>query len=355
LLSQDSSGGCNPGIMRLRAHTGRAGTIGAGPKKQTFKGFSIIESELERVRRLIGEQVSDCSGPVRGLADYVNSHCGKMLRPGLVLLSGAACGKITQAHIRVAAIIEMIHNATLLHDDVVDDGKSRRGFTTVNCLKGNESAVLLGDFLLSRVFKMCVGLDGQADKVIASAACRTCEGELMQVLERGNWRISETEYIEIIADKSAALFSSACRLGASLAGGGNAEVWSLAEYGRNTGIAFQIVDDLLDITGDENDMGKTLGRDADKDKITLPLIHLLSSTNKQGKREVIELLSGRRTGKHYKAALKRKLNQHGSIEYANNRAKKLVEKAIGAIGKIKQSAASEALIETAEFVVRRTV
>jgi octaprenyl-diphosphate synthase len=340
--------------MRLRAHTDQANKAGPDSKKRVFGGFSIVEDELARVRRLIGEQLSDCSEPVRGLVEYVGSHGGKMLRPGLVLLSGAACGKITREHIRVAAIVEMIHNATLLHDDVVDEGKSRRGIATVNCLKGNESAVLLGDFLLSRVFKMCAGLNSGVCEIIASAACRTCEGELMQVLERGNWRLGESEYIEIIADKSAALFGVACLLGARLSGGGRREVKHLADYGHNTGIAFQIVDDLLDITGDENDMGKTLGRDADKDKVTLPVIHLLDSAGKKEKSKVIELLSGRKNAKRGTAELVKMLINEGCLEYARRRARQFSEKAIEALAGLRESEAKDALIETARFVVSRT-
>ena len=125
-----------------------------------------------------------------------------MVRPGLVLLSGLTCGGVTKEHLRVAAIVEMIHNATLLHDDVVDEGKSRRGAPTLNNTKGNESAVLTGDFLLCRVFGMCVGLDKRVAEVIATSAIKTCEGELRQIGNRGNRRLNEAEYIDIIAEKS---------------------------------------------------------------------------------------------------------------------------------------------------------
>ena len=308
------------------------------------------------MRSLIERELSDCSEPVRGLAAYVSSSRGKMVRPGLVLLSGLACGKVTEKHIRAAAIVEMIHNATLLHDDVVDEGKSRRGIPTLNSMQGNESAVLLGDFLLSRVFGMCMGLGRRAAEEIASLAARTCEGELRQIAQRGNSRLSETEYIEIVAEKTAAMFSGACVLGAMLAGAGKSQVRMLADYGRKTGIAFQITDDLLDLTGDQDKTGKTVGNDIDKNKLTLPVIHFLQvadEADKSGARGLLHC-DGKKAGSQGKAALVEKLKRYGSLGYAQHRAEGLAEEATGAIAKLKDSDAKRALIETARFVVRRT-
>ncbi len=321
-----------------------------------LRAFGIIAEELSQVRSLIERELSDCSEPVRGLAAYVSSSRGKMVRPGLVLLSGLACGKVTEEHIRAAAIVEMIHNATLLHDDVVDEGMSRRGGPTLNSLKGNESAVLLGDFLLSRVFGMCLGLGGRAAEVIASFAARTCEGELRQIAQRGNWRLSESEYIGIIAEKTAAMFSGACVLGAMLAGAGKPQVQMLADYGRKTGIAFQITDDLLDLIGDQNKTGKPVGNDLDKNKLTLPFIHFLQVANEQDKDWAGELMhcDGKKAGSQGKSLLVEKLKRYGSLGYAQHRAEGLAEEATGAIAKLKDGDAKHALIETARFVVART-
>lgn len=314
----------------------------------TFGVFRLIDGELHRVEELIDKQLVESSGSVSQLLGCVNIHGGKMLRPGLVLLAGRAMGKITDEHIRVAAIVEIIHNATLLHDDVIDEGQRRRGAPTVNSLSGNETAVLLGDFLLSRAFRMCVDLEPHVTKVIAATAGRTCEGELRQVSQRRNWRLSESEYIDIITEKSAALFSSACLLGGLLAGGSETQVRLLSEFGLNVGIAFQITDDLLDIVGDEGKVGKTLGSDVDKNKLTLAMIHFLRTVGEKEKEEVINRGCDR-------DCLADKMRRYGSLEYARRRAQGFAAKAIELLGGLRGSEAKEALIETARFVGGRAI
>jgi octaprenyl-diphosphate synthase len=318
--------------------------------------FSIIAVELAQVSAAIEEELSDCSQTVQNLVTGTIAVKGKMIRPAMVLLSGLACGKLTKKHILAAAIVEMIHNATLLHDDVVDDGKSRRGIPTLNSLQGNESAVLLGDFVLSRVFKMCIGLGGRPAQMIASAAAQTCEGELKQIARRGSWQLGELEYIGIIAEKTAALFDGACVLGAMLAGAGKSQVKMLAEYGRKTGIAFQITDDLLDLVGDQDKTGKSVGNDLDNHKLTLPLIHFLQVANEIDKSKVKQICTHQagKVGVKDKTMLIEKLTAYGSLSYAQHRAEELVEEAVVAISKLKDSDAKHALIETARFVVRRT-
>ncbi len=281
------------------------------------------------------------------MLECVSTRSGKMLRPGLVLLAGRCCGKITDEHIRVAAIVEMIHNATLLHDDVIDEGQKRRGLPTINSLWGNESAVLLGDFLLSRAFKMCAELEPQVARVIAATAIRVCEGELRQVSQRQNWQLSESEYIDIITEKSAALFSSCCYLGGLLARASETQVQSLADFGLNAGIAFQITDDLLDIIGDENKTGKTLGSDVSKHKLTLAVIHLLGAVEEGEKSAVKSKLNA--VGES-KEALAEMLRCYGSLEYARRRAQEFVGRAVAALAGLKESDAKEALIETARFM-----
>jgi octaprenyl-diphosphate synthase len=338
----------------MHSSSQRGGSLGAA--SGSLRAFSIISEELSQVRAMIERELSDCSGPVKDLAGYIAAGKGKMIRPGLVLLSGLACGGITQKHIRAGAIVEMIHNATLLHDDVVDEGTMRRGAATLNHLRGNESAVLLGDFLLSRVFRLCVGLDRKAAETIASAAVRTCEGELRQTTQRGNWRLGESEYIETIAEKTAALFSGACELGAMLAGAGESQVKKLADYGRKMGIAFQITDDLLDLTGDQAKTGKPIGNDLERGKLTLPLIHFFNSADEKERAAAIKRISCRQTnGKRARAALGKMLREHGSIEYARSRAEEFVKQAIGSLAGIKNSEGKTSLIETAIIIARRTV
>jgi len=304
---------------------------------------------LGQVRELIDKQltVPAKAGDIKPLLECVSTRSGKMLRSGLVLLAGGCCGKITDEHIRVAAIVEMIHNATLLHDDVIDEGQKRRGLPTINSLWGNESAVLLGDFLLSRAFKMCAELEPQVARVIAATAIRVCEGELRQVSQRQNWQLSESEYIDIITEKSAALFSSCCYLGGLLARASETQVQSLADFGLNAGIAFQITDDLLDIIGDENKTGKTLGSDVSKRKLTLAIIHLLGAVEDPA--PIRQSLSS------IGAGLAEMLRCYGSLEYARGRAQEFVARAVGALAGLKESDAKGALIETARFMASRAV
>jgi len=337
--------------MQLPTHTDRPASV----PQSRIPAFRLIDSQLSRVKGLINEQLTSPAEvcDVNRLLKHVRGRSGKMIRPGLVLLAGGCCGKITDEHIRVAAIVEMIHNATLLHDDVIDEGQKRRGLPTINNLWGNEAAVLLGDFLLGRVFEMSAELGPQVAKIIANVAVRVCEGELRQIIQRQNWQLSESEYIDVITEKSAVLFSSACHLGALSAQATGTQARSLAEFGMNAGIAFQITDDLLDIIGDESKTGKTLGRDADKHKLTLAVIHLLGAV---GEREKGAVISSYLERKQYdKDALTEMLGRYGSLEYTHSRAQEFVDRAVGALGGLKESDAKDALIETAKFITSRVV
>jgi len=337
--------------MQSPTHT----DIPAWAPQDKVPSFRLIGEQLSKVRDLIKQQLTAPAkaGDINELLEHISSRSGKMIRPGLVLLAGRCCGKITDEHISVAAIVEMIHNATLLHDDVIDEGKQRRGLPTVNSLWGNESAVLLGDFLLSRVFKKCAELESQVANVIAAAAVRLCEGELRQVVQKHDWQLSETEYIDVITEKSAVLFSSSCYLGGRLAGADESQAQSLADYGLNAGIAFQITDDLLDIVGDESKTGKTLGSDVNKHKLTLALIHLLKTANEKEKSTIVNSFLDKRDAPYDKNALIKMLERYGSLEYARSRSREFVAAAKQALAGLKQNDAKDALIETAEFMTGR--
>lgn len=320
--------------------------------KDSFCAFDAIADDLAQVKTLVETELLDCSQTVRGLVNHISLGKGKMLRPGLVLLSGLACGSVNERHITAAAIIEIIHNATLLHDDVIDEGKSRRGLPTLNCLRGNESAVLLGDFLLSRVFRMCISLDNSVAEVIAKSAARTCEGEMKQTAQRGNLELSESQYLEIITDKSAAMFGAACQAGAMLSGADKQQQLNMADYGLNVGIAFQITDDLLDIAGDQSKTGKTTGSDIDRDKLTLPLIHSLK-TALPADGELIKQLISQQTPSNTNGELLEKLRSCGSIEYSYKLAQGFIDRAISALAGVRESKYKKSLIEIAKFVTER--
>jgi octaprenyl-diphosphate synthase len=207
--------------------------------------------------------------------DHVSHYRGKRLRPVLLLLTARACGKVVAAHHTLAAVVEMIHTATLVHDDVLDGARVRRRVPTVNALWGTKTSVLLGDYLFTHAFHLSATLDDvRACRIIGEATNRVCEGELKQGLERGNLELGEDAYHEQIDGKTAALIEACGRLGALFAGAPEDVVEAMARYARRLGVAFQIADDLLDLVGEEKTAGKSLGTDLEQQKLTLPLIRL---------------------------------------------------------------------------------
>lgn len=316
--------------------------------------FARIDAHLAQVNDRIHQLLAarHVAGELSSYFDHLNTRSGKLIRPGLVLLAGECFGPVTEDHLRVSTIVEMIHQATLLHDDVIDDGHLRRGVPTVNRLWGNESAVLLGDFVLSRVFHLTADLENAVARIIAQTAVRVCEGELRQVVQRQNWQLTEPEYLEIITEKSASFFSSCCRLGALLSHAPEGQVEAMARFGLRAGIAFQITDDLLDIVGDETCTGKTGRRDVALDKLTLAAIHLRDAAEESERPHVQALL---KSGSESRRELADLLRRSGSLHYAQERAREYVAQALEALVEVPESEARNALIETAQFMAHRTV
>jgi octaprenyl-diphosphate synthase len=313
-----------------------------------------IDASLREVSDLVHRSL-DARGAESDLASFLNhlkTGSGKMLRPGLLLLAGECFGPPTPTHFQVAAMVEMIHHATLLHDDVIDDGRKRRGVPTVNFLWVNECAVLLGDFLLSQVFRMAAELDPAVARVLAQIAIRVCQGELRQTVQKHNWQLSETQYLEIITEKSASFFGGCCRLGAMLSQAPEEQTEALARFGLQAGIAFQIMDDLLDITGDEKRTGKTSQSDLVKNKPTLAVIHLLGTIDAPRQAQVCGLLDAAGRSRRDLLGL---LEQHGSLQYARERAMSYVAQATRELESMPANPAKDALIETAHFMADRTV
>src|SRR5258705_4306989 len=218
-----------------------------------------------------------------------------MLRPCLVLLSGRAAGgeaALTDAHVTIATVVEMVHMATLVHDDVLDEAELRRKGATINHLRGNEAAVLLGDYLISHSFHLCSSLDSQfASRIIGRTTNQVCEGELLQIHHRNNLDLDEETYFQIIRRKTASLCATCCLLGAKYAGASEVRMSQLELYGLSLGTAFQIQDDILDIVGDANTVGKTLGLDLVKGKLTLTIMYYLRTApteKRQRMRTILE-------------------------------------------------------------------
>ena len=289
---------------------------------------------------------------VNALVKHVGRFRGKMLRPMLVLLSGKACGQLTDAHVTIATVVEMVHMATLVHDDVLDEAELRRKGATINHLRGNEAAVLLGDYLISHSYHLCSSLDSQlASRTIARTTNRVCEGELLQIDNRNNLDLSEETYLQIITRKTASLCATCCGLGATLAGGTKEQIEALETFGLALGVAFQIQDDILDIVGDAGTVGKTLGIDLEKQKMTLPVIHFMQTAPQEHRLLLRSLIASRDADKIER--IRNLILPSKSIDYARDRARQLVDKARGALADLPQSEARGVLDTMAEFVVTR--
>jgi len=314
--------------------------------------YECIAEPMERVRRIFGDELSSDLHYVRDLCDHISQFRGKMLRPALVLLSGQACGGIGREHAGLGAVVEMVHMATLVHDDVLDDADVRRHVMTVNRMEGNEAAVLLGDYLISHAFYLCDSLNlSFASELIGSTTNTMCEGELMQVYHRGNYQLSQEEYFEIIGRKTASMTRTCCVLGAHYAGADGEVVSAMERYGYEVGMAFQIVDDVLDIIGQEERTGKTLGRDLDKGKLTLPVVHYLSEADPTRRDYVLNVLengSVDRTGR-----VRELLVESDSIDYSMSVARERLESACGNLEVLAPSAARDCLAAVTDFALRR--
>jgi octaprenyl-diphosphate synthase len=313
---------------------------------------ACIGPQLEAVDRLFTEELKSELPSVNTLVKHVSRFRGKMLRPMLVLLSGQASGTLTDAHVTIATVVEMVHMATLVHDDVLDEAELRRKGATINHLKGNEAAVLLGDYLISHSYHLCSSLDSQlASRTIARTTNEVCEGELLQIHHRNNIDLDEQTYLEIITRKTASLCATCCQLGATLAGASEKVVEQLETYGRSLGIAFQIQDDILDIVGEVETVGKTLGIDVEKGKMTLPMIHFLRTAPSEHRALLRSLLSSRDPDKAER--IRNLLLPTNSIQYAHDRARQLVDRAQGAIADLPDSEAKNVLETMAQFVISR--
>jgi len=314
--------------------------------------YAPVAAELEAVEEILRRELRSRYPFVDALVQHGIRLGGKRMRPALLLLAGQACGPLTDDHLLLAAVVEMIHTATLVHDDVLDEAALRRHVPTVNARFDNEASVLLGDYLFSHAFYL-------ASTVGSTLACQhigrstniVCQGELLQIASRGNFRLTEMQYLRIIDGKTAELCACSCLLGASYAGGDEARQRSLRRFGRRLGMAFQIVDDLLDLTGDENETGKTLGSDLEKQKMTLPLIRLLELADAAHGRqveEIAELPAAQR-----REALLPLLEQYDALSYARTRAARFAERARQELQGLPESPSRDVLESMTEFVVAR--
>jgi octaprenyl-diphosphate synthase len=311
-----------------------------------------VAAELLQVEKMFDEELRSEAACVNILVRHVSRFRGKMLRPLLLLLAGQACGTLKRDHIVLATVVEMVHMATLVHDDVLDEAELRRRGATINHLRGNEAAVLLGDYLISHSFHLCSSLDSQfASRIIGKTTNQVCEGELLQIHNRNNLDLDEETYIQIVTQKTAVLCAACCLLGAHSSGAEEKVVDGMRLYGHSLGTAFQIQDDILDIVGDQNTVGKTLGIDVQKGKLTLPMIHFMKTAPREHRTLLRSLLLSREADKVER--IRNLILPSDSVQYAADRARRLVDRALDCLEKLPDSPAKGVLSKLAEFVITR--
>jgi len=314
--------------------------------------YELIAPDMKRVNATILERLQSEIVLINQVGTHIINSGGKRLRPVIHLLCAKAIGYNGSQHIDIAAIIEFIHTATLLHDDVVDASELRRGQETANSLWGNEASVLVGDFLYSRAFQMMVDV-GKMDvmAILANATNTIAEGEVQQLLNVHDPETTEQRYLDVIHNKTAKLFESASELAAVLNSEDSDSQQAMAKYGMHLGTAFQLIDDVLDYSASSEEMGKNIGDDLAEGKPTLPLIYTIQNGTKEQAEIVCKAIE--ENGLDYIDAVTEAIHATGAIEYTADCAKKESQLAIKALNILQDSPYKQALIDLAEFAVSR--
>ena len=316
--------------------------------------IALTADDMTAVNQKIQKQLTSDVSLINQLGYYIISGGGKRIRPMIAVLTGRALGYDGDKHIQVAALIEFIHTATLLHDDVVDESDMRRGKQTANEVFGNAASVLVGDFIYTRSFQMMTDLDSmRVLKLMSEATNVFAEGEVLQLMNCNDPDISEADYMQVIYSKTARLFEAASQSAAILAGATPEQEKALQDYGRFLGTAFQLIDDVLDYDADNATLGKNTGDDLDEGKPTLPLLHAMHNGNAEESaliRQAIEQGNGRHLLEQVLATMKR----CGSLAYTYARAEEEADKAIAALSALPDSQYKDALAGLAHIAVRRS-
>jgi octaprenyl-diphosphate synthase len=314
---------------------------------------SRIAPEMQAVDRVIRESLHSDVLLVRQVAEHIIASGGKRLRPALVILSAGAFGYSGIAHHRLAAIVEFIHTATLLHDDVVDQSSLRRGRATSNAVFGNAASVLVGDFVYSRAFQMMIEV-GQMRvlEVLAEATNVIAEGEVLQLMNCHNADVDEAGYLQVIRCKTAKLFEAATRLGAVISGASAHDEKAMTDYGMHLGTAFQLIDDVLDYSGSATEMGKNVGDDLAEGKPTLPLICAMRNGSPEQSAQVREAIEC--GGIVDLNSILEAIRYTGALDYARAQAQDEARLARDALGHLPRSSQLDCLLELTRFAVDRT-
>lgn len=311
-----------------------------------------IAADMDAVNTVIRTKLHSEVSLVNQIAEYIISAGGKRIRPVLVLLVANAHAYRGTAHHELAAVVEFIHTATLLHDDVVDESSMRRGRQTANALFGNAASVLVGDFLHSRSFQMMVALDNmRVMKVLSDATNVIAEGEVLQLLNMHDPDVSQDNYLQVIRSKTAKLFEASAQLGALVAGASEADIEAAGEYGRSLGTAFQLIDDVLDYAGDAAEIGKNVGDDLREGKPTLPLIWLMENGT-PAQRELVRGCIEQGDEQHFDAILAA-VTSSGALDYTRRQAEIAARRAAEAVSGWPDSEYKQSMLQLCAFAVDR--
>lgn len=316
--------------------------------------LALIGEDLKNVELQFKKDLQSDVPLIRKVGEYVLSSGGKRIRPALLLLAAKLSGYEGDRSVPLASVVEFIHTATLLHDDVVDNANLRRGIASANTLWGNEASVLVGDFLFSKSFSLMV-IDGDLRvlKVLADATTMIAEGEVLQLVCTSDLEITVERYIEVVRSKTAILLSAACEVGAILGEIPQSLRESLAGYGMELGIAFQLMDDILDYTASEEEFGKSIGHDLEEGKITLPLIHTLRCCSSKEREIIAAVVEKEQLADDDFTQVFDLVHRYGGIEHTVQTAREHVARCRTHLESFPVSPAREALAELAEYVVTR--
>jgi len=326
--------------------------LSAAPQSSSNPIVTPIAADMEAVNRVIREQLHSNVPLVNQIAEYIISAGGKRIRPVLLLLMANACNYRGTHHHSLAAVIEFIHTATLLHDDVVDESSLRRGRQTANAMFGNAASVLVGDFVYSRAFQMMVAVENmRVMQILADATNVIAEGEVLQLLNMHDPDVTEDRYLQVIRSKTAKLFEAAAQLGALLGGVPEDQVEAAAEYGRSLGTAFQLIDDVLDYSGNATDIGKNVGDDLREGKPTLPLIWLLQHGS-EAERALVRACIETGDEQHFDEVLAA-ITSSGALDYTRQAAVDASRRAAESISSLDASVFKDSLLQLCAFAVER--
>lgn len=329
-----------------------------GPITSTINNMADVweayRDELDGVERQVRSNLDSSVALVNTVAAHILNSGGKRIRPLLLLLSARLCGYTGREHHQLGSLVEFIHTATLLHDDVVDDADIRRGQRTARKIWGNQISILVGDYLYSKAICQIVDFRSQGiNEVLAEACKKMAEGEVLQLYYNGNPAMPETEYLKVVEHKTAGLIAASCRMGAILADATEAQQDALFRFGQFLGMAFQVADDTLDYTANGERLGKTLGQDLRQGKATLPLLHLLQHCSEQDRQMIIDHMETRTLTEEDLGRLIRLMEEFGSIAHAMDRARTFVDAAQRELSQFEDSTAKRALSVAADYMVTR--